>query len=207
MSSFSPQNNRASKRQHNRQTILHAAREVFSERGFGGTTVRDIIRRTDLATGTFYNYFDSKEEVFAALNETMGDSLREKLTQARADASDLHSFIECNFRIYFEYFAANKEDYFLMRSNRGRNAGNQVLQGPQVEAGIAEMAEDMRRAIKAGIIPSLDIDYLTASLAGIAFGVLDIMMERQPIDSEAATLFATHLAICGIEGISEEGGR
>ncbi|MBW2287221.1 MAG: hypothetical protein JRG80_22750 [Deltaproteobacteria bacterium] len=35
----------------NRSAILRAAREASCEIGFGATTVRDIIRRTDLATG------------------------------------------------------------------------------------------------------------------------------------------------------------
>ena len=47
----------------NRQAILDAAREVFGELGYEAATVRDIIRRTGLAAGTFYNYYRSKEEV------------------------------------------------------------------------------------------------------------------------------------------------
>ena len=37
----------------NRQAILDAAREVFGELGYDASTVRDIIRRTGLAAGTF----------------------------------------------------------------------------------------------------------------------------------------------------------
>ena len=43
----------------NRQAIIDAARIVFAELGYGATTVRDIIRATELASGTFYNYFKS----------------------------------------------------------------------------------------------------------------------------------------------------
>ena len=53
----------------NRQLILDAARQVFAELGYGATTVRDIIRATPLASGTFYNYFKSKEEVFQAIRD------------------------------------------------------------------------------------------------------------------------------------------
>lgn len=75
---------RASNRASNRDAILMAARHVFAERGFGGTTVRDIIRRTALASGTFYNYFDSKEAVFEALSVEVGEDLRRRLAEARA---------------------------------------------------------------------------------------------------------------------------
>ena len=67
----SPEDNRPGKRERtkvaNRQAILDAARAVFGELGYEAATVRDIIRRTGLASGTFYNYYKSKEEVFDAL--------------------------------------------------------------------------------------------------------------------------------------------
>lgn len=47
----------------NRETILAAAKRVFADKGYEAATVRDIIRGTDLASGTFYNYFRSKEEI------------------------------------------------------------------------------------------------------------------------------------------------
>jgi AcrR family transcriptional regulator len=50
----------------NRQLILNAARQVFAATGYGPATVREIIRATPLASGTFYNYFKSKEEVYQA---------------------------------------------------------------------------------------------------------------------------------------------
>ncbi len=65
------EDNRPGKRERtkvaNRQAILDAARAVFGELGYEAATVRDIIRRTGLASGTFYNYYKSKEEVFDAL--------------------------------------------------------------------------------------------------------------------------------------------
>jgi AcrR family transcriptional regulator len=51
----------------NREALLAAAREVFSDIGYGAASVRDIVRGTDLASGTFYNYFPDKESVLRAL--------------------------------------------------------------------------------------------------------------------------------------------
>jgi AcrR family transcriptional regulator len=62
-------------KQANRAAILAAARDVFAEIGYGAATVRDIVRGTDLATGTFYNYFPDKEAVFRALlDESVGEA-------------------------------------------------------------------------------------------------------------------------------------
>ncbi len=114
---------RATTRANNKDSILIAAREVFTEIGFGGTTVRDIIRRTGLASGTFYNYFTGKEEVFDALIADIGGRLRPRLRSVRANAKNFEDFIEASFLAYFSYFANNPGDYGLLRSNRGREGG------------------------------------------------------------------------------------
>ncbi len=60
---------REATKQANRAAILAAAREVFAEDGYEAAGVRDVIGRTGLASGTFYNYFPDKEAVFRAVME------------------------------------------------------------------------------------------------------------------------------------------
>ena len=191
---------RAVNRKNNRDAILDAARDVFAEIGYGGTTVRDIIRRTNLASGTFYNYFDSKEAVFNALNDEIGTELRQLLRHVRQRATSFEGFIEAMFLTYFSYYANNRENYMLTRSNRGRDGMNEVMQGPQVRTGLAELSNDIHQAIAEGVIPQLDVEFLTASLGGVAFSILDEMMEREPLDPEAAAQFATRLFMTGVRG-------
>lgn len=50
-----------------RESILDAALHCFQERGFHGTSVPDIAARANIAAGTIYHYFDSKEALVNAL--------------------------------------------------------------------------------------------------------------------------------------------
>lgn len=50
-----------------RREILIAARELFVKKGYEQTAVNDILKIVDIAKGTFYYYFDSKEEVLEAI--------------------------------------------------------------------------------------------------------------------------------------------
>ncbi|RJF86634.1 TetR/AcrR family transcriptional regulator [Oleomonas cavernae] len=50
-----------------RGEILQAALHLFAERGFDGTSVRDIARAVGLNEGTLYHYFPGKEAIFAAI--------------------------------------------------------------------------------------------------------------------------------------------
>ena len=195
-----PSGRRAVNRKSNQNAILDATCEVFAEIGYGGTTVRDIIRRSNLASGTFYNYFDSKEAVFNALSEEIGTELRQLLRDIRQRATSFDGFIEAMFLTYFSYYVNNRENYMLTRSNRGRDGMNEVMQGPQVRAGLAELSKDIHLAIAEGVIPQLDVEFLTASLGGVAFSILDEMTECEPLNPGAAAQFATRRFMTGVRG-------
>ncbi|MGH7621033.1 MAG: TetR/AcrR family transcriptional regulator, partial [Gemmatimonadaceae bacterium] len=65
-----------------REEILAAARRVFAARGFRGTTIADIAEEASIALGTIYLYFESKEAVFAALNQRFGELIARAATVA-----------------------------------------------------------------------------------------------------------------------------
>jgi AcrR family transcriptional regulator len=55
--------------------LLAAARTVFERRGFLDTRVADIVAEANVAQGTFYTYFDSKEAVFRAVAQGVIDGM------------------------------------------------------------------------------------------------------------------------------------
>src|SRR5688572_27772920 len=87
----------------NRSAILAAGRAVFSEHGYDATGVRDIIRRTDLASGTFYNYFPDKASIFRALVEETGAEARRRVRAGRRSSEGL---VEGGFRAFFSFIAS-----------------------------------------------------------------------------------------------------
>lgn len=194
---------RAEKRTKNRDAILRAAIGVFGEQGFGATSVRDIIRRTDLATGTFYNYFDSKEDVFRALVTRVGEELRERLRVARGGADTLPKFIENSFRIYFTYYAENPDIFMMLRSNQTYNGNIIGMEDHQARTGLHELRADIAAARRDNIFPDVDIDYLTAAIGGVAFALVGEMMQRRPLNPDAATVFATQLFLDGLNGYDQ----
>ena len=52
-----------------REKILKAAVALFHEFGYNGTSVQDIVRKADVPKGSFYNYFQSKEELAIAASD------------------------------------------------------------------------------------------------------------------------------------------
>ena len=60
----------SSKGRQTRQSIEDAARKLFAERGFHGTTLADITSAADRSPASFYRYFDDKEDLLAVLAES-----------------------------------------------------------------------------------------------------------------------------------------
>ena len=79
---------RTARGQKTRAKILEAARIEFGKNGFGETSIVGITSRAKVALGTFYTYFDSKEELFSALVRDMSGQVGEAVAPALEDADD-----------------------------------------------------------------------------------------------------------------------
>ena len=185
----SPNSRRELTKTQNRETILEAARLVFAQLGFATATVRDIIRATPLASGTFYNYFKSKEQVYQALRDEEALVIRPKLREARASAGDAQGFLAASFRTFFWFVA-----------QQGASGGERFrLDSPEVLAGFAELKEDVAAAMARGIIPSADAAALAGAMTGVAFELGDRV--KAGADVEEMTGFATALFQGGVAAL------
>jgi AcrR family transcriptional regulator len=180
----------------NRELILEAARQVFAELGFGATTVRDIIRATPLASGTFYNYFKSKEEVYQAIRDDVALAIRPRLREERMKAKTVEEFISSTFRTFMEFVADDQVNFRTIRHTADTTRVR--LDTPEVIAGFEELREDIEKAIKQGVFPPIDADFLMAAIVGVAFEVGDRMIIRENRDPVSAAAFATALFLGGI---------
>lgn len=182
----------------NRAAILDAAREVFAEQGYEAASVRDIVRRTDLASGTFYNYFPDKDAIFVALLEETGEQARRRVRDARRRARTASEFVEGGYRAFFEFIVSEPERFAFMRRNLDtmtNRFGATVL-----PAGTEELAEDLRTAIEAGHLPPVDVDYCAGAMVAVALELGARLAERSPPDVEGATRFASALFLGALAG-------
>lgn len=182
----------------NRQAILVAARRVFAELGYEGATVRDIIRGTELASGTFYNYFKSKEEVFEALADDGARRFRPILRMARENARSFKDYLHGAFFAYFRFILEDN-------SAEGRPIDQRRphvirMDTPEMTAVYQEVRQSLEDAIAHGDAPRVDADYLACACIGIAQEVGSAMLRRTPPDIDAAADFATGLILKGLAG-------
>jgi AcrR family transcriptional regulator len=183
----------------NRTALLKAARAVFAEMGYGAASVRDIVRRTDLASGTFYNYFKDKDEIFEAVVGELTGELLKRHQNGRAKATTAEAFFHGHYAVYFEFIVEDAELLALARKNF--TAIRTLLDKPDVRALALALNDDIRAAIAAGVLPNVDVSYLAAAMAGIAFEISIVMVARDPADPAGAAEFATCLMMGGLDRV------
>lgn len=85
-----------------RERVLHVAQALFAERGYGGTSLRDIAKRIGIKAPSLLHHFPSKQQLYLAVLDKMFESLedaanaiawgrgsrQERMRQAVADAID-----------------------------------------------------------------------------------------------------------------------
>jgi AcrR family transcriptional regulator len=93
-----------------RAQILDAAAQVFAERGFHRTTIRDVSKAAGVADGTIYNYFENKTALLLGILDRLNDAERRAIESAQAEATDLRSFTRYYFQNHLRVFANENQD-------------------------------------------------------------------------------------------------
>jgi AcrR family transcriptional regulator len=119
--------------------ILDAAEELFDQKGFDGTSTDDILKKVNIARGTLYYHFKSKEDIMDALIERYNIRLLGAAREIAADRS-----IPVNERIIRTVMALN------ISGERGREIMEHIHK-PQN----ALMHQKIQRVIINGVTPIL----------------------------------------------------
>ena len=77
-----------------RRAILDAAERVFARSSFASAKIADIAVEAGMAAGTLYNYFDSKEAIFQALCEELGEQLLARFEALHGETQDVTSRLQ-----------------------------------------------------------------------------------------------------------------
>jgi AcrR family transcriptional regulator len=92
-----------------RRKIYEAAMELFREKGFEPTTMRDIAAKAGVALGGAYYYFSSKDAIVLAFYREMQESSNQLVLEALADKKKLKERIRCVIEKRLELLSPNRK--------------------------------------------------------------------------------------------------
>jgi TetR/AcrR family transcriptional regulator len=202
---------REREKEERRQSILHAARDVFFEHGFHRATVDNVADRAEVSKGTVYLYFESKETILARLLLEGLDELIEELEQAYS-AGEAIAADERLRRLgwaYFRFFQREPRYFrFLMAMGRGwfQEAVTSSLYQEVLEAsieGLAWVVRAVEQGVDIGLFTCCDARQAAATLWATMNGVLELMnhpLRRDLVGVGTETLYRTAMET-GIQGL------
>ncbi|MCP4005916.1 MAG: helix-turn-helix transcriptional regulator [bacterium] len=175
-------NNRADRRRlRTRTAVLTAARQVFASQGVGATTIQDITDLADVAKGSFYNHFDSKEACLEAVVEkTLAELVRrlDVLSEPMRDdpARVIATCLRHSFRVYVEDPTLGR---FALRAGELMAVGSMSL-------GVFGR-RDIQRGLDSGRFHFDDLEIVFTMISGGAETLLRRRLEGElPAESEIA---------------------
>jgi AcrR family transcriptional regulator len=148
-----------------KQQLIEAAVELFSERGYHATRVRDICDRAGVAKGLFYWYFPTKRDLFAELVRTM----RLWLRRAQAAAMDTDADPVTRIRqgtVASVLFMADHAAYFTLVDVERRDPSIAETLSDGSDVYLADVTALIREAQAAGQVPDCDPQLLAHGVLG-----------------------------------------
>ena len=197
---------RAREKHQRRQDILAAARKLFWERGYEKSTMPRIAREAELAPGTLYLYFPSKQALYAELLNEGYDILLGRFRQAvRPDLSpreQADALIDA-----FTQFARDHPEYFdiiFFVMVREGSAVAELNLEPSQRSRLAEREEACKRVaadvLRRAGVPDDDVTRKVETIWSMLAGVVLYSPREDPDAFAAMGREAKHLILRGIFG-------
>ena len=147
-----------------REKLLHAAEAEFGERGFPDASIASITQRAGVALGTFYVYFESKEEIFRALVSYMGELTRQWIGERVAESPDRLTAERRGVEAFIEFVRTHRNLYRVV-SMAQFVAEDAFREYYSVFA--SAYGENLKRAAEAGDIREGDYEVWSWALIGM----------------------------------------
>ena len=170
----------------NRQAIIEAGIRVFISKGVSETTVRDIIRSTGLASGTFYNYFNSKEEVLVAIFNDFAKEIGKTVRDENIQPNNFEEFLRIKLTRFFK-FVSSKPEIFMIMSNNHNLVNNFSINAPQIILEIDYLKEEIKEGIRKGIFPNFDVDLFGTVIRPVTDALAQEMISQKKINIKKYT--------------------
>lgn len=186
--------NRVQRRKQRTRAALIGAAQAFIAEGRLNVAVLDITQAADVGMGSFYNYFDSKEELFSAAVADALDAHGALLDVLTADIEDPAETFACRFRLTGRLFRRRPQESQILLAN-----GVQLLAS---DRGLAPRAlRDIEAAASAGRF-TVEDSHLALAIAGGAIMGLGALLRQEPERDDAQASDSVTASVLRLFGMS-----
>jgi len=180
-----------------RAAILDAAHDVFKSMGYYGCSISEITRRCGVSTGTFYQYFKNKEQVFLELNDLIISRFTAKAESLPLSELDVVGRLREIIHLLFRHC---KENFAFHRLLGESELIDRVTVG-YYESIARYYRSFIRQEAQLGNLRPLDPNMVAYGLIGICyFNSLDWGTAEKKLSSDQIVDLIIDLTLNGISG-------
>lgn len=188
-----------------RADVVAAAAAEFAEKGFDGAQMSALAARAEVALGTLYSLFESKEQLFQAVIETSAEQARAAIQAEVLAVAGARERLLRLIDAAFEWFRSNPTFFRLYaQSTHGWPSRIRSTMGESAQAQFADFAQWVvglaRDAAASGVLRGIDPEAFGLALMGALVNVTSALTAgttSRPVEALAAdmrTLFERLLA-------------
>ena len=206
LESEKPNGPRSRKGAQTRARLLDAAKEIFEENGFLDARISDIAERAGLSHGSFYHYFDSKEEVFreiaVAVDEELSAPLGNVILDHSSSATPRERIREA-MRLHFESFRSEARIMGVIEQVSRYDEHVNALRRARHKEYREQVAGSIRQLQRHGLVDrSLDPTVAAAGLGAMTWRFAEVWLVDGDLDcsfdegvEQVTTLFMNALQL------------
>jgi AcrR family transcriptional regulator len=153
-----------------RELILHAAKNIFLEKGYAETSIRNIAEKIEYSPGTIYLYFKEKDSIFHVLHQEGFRKLIGMMLPLQY-VEDPFERLKAMGRIYMDFAKQNKDFYdlmFIMQAPMNMEKDECWEEGDKALDHLKQVIRDCQAV---GRFEGRDVDYLSFTIWSAMHGM------------------------------------
>ena len=179
------------RREKTRARLINAAKTLMAERGVDAVGLSEITEAADLGAGTFYNYFQSRDDIVEAVAEDAIESLGARLDRLTAEMSDAAEVFAFSLRHLVQQAASDPLwGWFVVRLGVAHPKLIAIL-GPRA-------ARDLRKGVASGRFTVPDVDIAKSCVFGALLSTLHRVLSTEVAPHVDEVYARTMLCMVGV---------
>lgn len=199
-----PKARREREKEHLRQEILDAARELFANEGYENVTMRRIAEKIEYSPTTIYLYFDDKTELFFAICEETFARLAKQLEMLGEERNDPVECLYIGCRSYVDFGLKHPNHYKLTFINHPQLAGKKehyLREDSEGMRAFSHMQQRVQDCINQQKLRETDAQAVAQMLWAVIHGVTSLLITKPDfpwVDRDKLVDLTIHTAIDGL---------
>ncbi len=184
-----------------RERLIEAAKKVFSEKGFFESHISHIIEEAGTARGTFYIYFESKEEIFKEILKEIVEELKRRIKPINVKEDPINQIVRNIERVLD--FAIEERELSKIILFRSYDTSFSII----VDEFFKEVTEMVKTSLEKGILMGylkpVNTEIIAQAMMGAVKEIMKNAIEKGNIDTYMVAKELVEFALGGLATVEK----